>query len=73
MKKITWAIAAASTVLVFALPASAQQAAQDSCDWYWGYDYVATGGWEYWCWNPTLGWWYSTDGNTKTTSLSIQR
>jgi hypothetical protein len=22
---------------------------------------------------PPLGWWYSTDGNTKTTNLSIQR
>jgi hypothetical protein len=65
---------ALTTVLVLALPALAQQeAAQDSCDWYWGYDYVASGGGEYWCWNPTLGWWNSTDGNTKTTSLSIQR
>ncbi len=73
MKRITWAIVAVATVLVFALPAFAQQPVQDSCDWYWDYKYVATGGWEYWCWNTTLGWWYSTDGNTNTTSLSIQR
>ena len=73
MKGITWAVVAVTTVLVFALPAFAQQAAQDRCDWYWDYNYVASGGWEYWCWNPHIRWWYSTDGNTKTTNLSIQR
>ena len=59
-------------VLVFALPALAQEATQDSCDWYWDYNYVKSGGWEYWCWNPTLGWWYSTDGKAKTTSVTVQ-
>ncbi len=73
IKRITtWVIAATTTVLIFALPAFAQQAAQDSCDWYWDYNYVKSGGWEYWCWNPTLGWWYSTDGKAKTTNVSVQ-
>ncbi len=68
----TWVIAATTTVLIFALPAFAQQAAQDSCDWYWDYNYVKSGGWEYWCWNPTLGWWYSTDGKSKSTTVQVQ-
>ena len=74
MKRITtWVIVALTTVLVFALPAAfAQQTSQDSCDWYWDYNYVASGGWEYWCWNPSLGWWYSTDGKSKTTNVSVQ-
>jgi hypothetical protein len=54
------------------MPALAQEAAQDTCDWYWDYNYVKSGGWEYWCWNPTLGWWYSTDGKTKTTNVTVQ-
>ena len=72
MRSITSVVLAVATVLVLALPALAQEG-QDTCDWYWDYNYVASGGREYWCWNPTLGWWYSTEGNTKTTNLSIQR
>lgn len=72
LKRIMCALVAVVTVLVFALPALAQEG-QDQCDWYWDYNYVKSGGWEYWCWNPTLGWWYSTDGRTKSTNISVQR
>jgi hypothetical protein len=33
MKRIMWAVVAVTTVLVFALPALAQEG-QDTCDWY---------------------------------------
>jgi hypothetical protein len=72
LKRIMCALVAVVTVLVFALPALAQEG-QYQCDWYWDYNYVKSGGWEYWCWNPTLGWWYSTDGRTKSTNISVQR
>jgi hypothetical protein len=71
MRRITSVVLAVATVLVLALPALAQEG-QDTCDWYWDYNYVASGGWEYWCWNPTLGWWYSTDGKAKTTNVTVQ-
>ena len=71
MRNITSVVLALATVLVLALPALAQEG-QDTCDWYWDYNYVKSGGWEYWCWNPTLGWWYSTDGKVKTTNVSVQ-
>jgi hypothetical protein len=71
MRNITLVVLALATVLVLALPALAQEG-QDTCDWYWDYNYVKSGGWEYWCWNPTLGWWYSTDGKAKTTNVSVQ-
>jgi hypothetical protein len=58
MKRITCAVVAVTTVLVFALPALAQEATQDTCGWYWDYTFVTAGGWEYWCWNPQKGWWY---------------
>jgi hypothetical protein len=58
MKRITCAVVAVTTVLVFALPALAQEASQDTCGWYWDYTFVTAGGWEYWCWNPQKGWWY---------------
>ena len=72
MQRFTSAVLIVATVLAFAMPALAQEAAQDTCDWYWDYNYVKSGGWEYWCWNPTLGWWYSTDGKTKTTNVTVQ-
>jgi hypothetical protein len=58
MRKITSAVVVVVTVLVFALPALAQEATQDTCGWYWDYTFVTAGGWEYWCWNPQKGWWY---------------
>jgi hypothetical protein len=48
-------------MLALALPAAAQEeqgAQQAYCDWYWDYTFVASGGWEYWCWDPQKGWWY---------------
>jgi hypothetical protein len=40
------------------------------CGWYWGYRFYESGGWEWWCWSPELGWWYgeSEDGKKKTYS-----
>ena len=36
-------------------------AAEAGCDWYWGYRWYSAGAWEWWCWDPQLGWWYATD------------
>jgi hypothetical protein len=72
VRRFTSAGLMVATVLTFAMPALAQEAVQDTCDWYWDYNYVKSGGWEYWCWNPTLGWWYSTDRKTKTTNVTVQ-
>src|SRR5919112_4455396 len=48
-------------MLAFALPALAQEdeGGQEFCDWYWDYEFNPSGGMEYWCLDPQLGWWYS--------------
>jgi hypothetical protein len=64
-------IAAAVTIamLALALPAFAQGEA--FCDWYWDYRFNSLGGWEYWCWDPQLGWWYgeSEEGTSRSVRL----
>jgi hypothetical protein len=56
-------------MLGLAVPALAQQEA--FCDWYWDYTFSSSGGWEYWCWDPRLGWYYaeSEDGTSRRISL----
>jgi hypothetical protein len=50
----------AGVMLTFALPAFAQdEGGQEFCDWYWDYEFNPSGGLEYWCLDPQLGWWYS--------------
>ena len=34
---------------------------ETGCDWYWGYRWNKAGAWEWWCWDPEMGWWYGTD------------
>src|SRR5215210_9103601 len=57
-------------MLALALPAFAQQQTPtaEGCDWYWWNKYNPAGGWEYWCWSPLEGWWYSAsdDGTQQT-------
>ena len=31
------------------------------CDWYWGYRWYTAGAWEWWCWDPEVGWWYGSN------------
>ena len=31
------------------------------CDWYWGFRWNKAGAWEWWCWDPEMGWWKGTD------------
>ncbi len=67
--RILIAAVVVGVLLTFALPAVAQGEA--FCDWYWGYRFDSWGGWEYWCWDPQLGWYYaeSEDGTSKRISL----
>ncbi len=37
-----------------------QGVAEAGCDWYWGNRWNPAGEWEYWCWDPDMGWWYAT-------------
>ena len=48
-------------MLAVALPAFAQEEEQGQafCEWYWDYHFVASGGWEYECWDPNKGWWFT--------------
>ena len=41
VQRFTSAVLVVATVLAFAMPALAQKAAQDTCDWYWDYNYVS--------------------------------
>jgi hypothetical protein len=38
-----------------------EEVAAAGCDWYWGYRWYSAGAWEWWCWDPVMGWWYGTD------------
>jgi hypothetical protein len=38
-----------------------QGVADAGCDWYWGYRWYTAGAWEWWCWDPEMGWWYASN------------
>ena|SRR5215217_1072492 len=40
---------------------------ETGCSWQWGYRWNSAGGWEWWCYDPQLGWYYGTneDGSGK--------
>ncbi len=56
----------ATAMLLLSIPSFAQAQSQAYCEWDWGYKYNPAGGYEYWCWDPQFGWWYSTDGKNKS-------
>jgi hypothetical protein len=61
-------------MLALALPAAAQEeqgAQQAYCDWYWDYTFVASGGWEYWCWDPQKGWWFGQREDGKAQRITM--
>ena len=57
---LTATMLAASSLAVSAQDYYGQYASegQAGCDWYWAYRFNESGGWEWWCWDPELGWWY---------------
>jgi hypothetical protein len=44
-----------------------EEGAAAGCGWYWGFRWNSAGAWEWWCWDPQMGWWYATneDGSNK--------
>ncbi len=38
-----------------------EEVAAEGCGWYWGYRWNSAGAWEWWCWDPEMGWWYGTN------------
>jgi hypothetical protein len=40
---------------------------ETGCSWQWGYRWNSAGGWEWWCYDPKLGWYYgeNEDGSGK--------
>ena len=61
-------------MLTLALPAAAQQEVggqQAYCEWYWDYTFVASGGWEYWCWDPQKGWWFGQREDGKAQRITM--
>jgi hypothetical protein len=71
MRMVLAAIVVGMAMLTLALPAFAQDQGQASCDWYWGTKFNPAGGYEYWCWDPQFGWWYSTDGKNKSMNITM--
>jgi len=35
-----------------------EEVAESGCGWQWGYRWNSAGGWEWWCYDPQLGWYY---------------
>lgn len=71
MRGMISAVTVAIVLLLFALPAAGQDDGQQVCDWYWDYKFNPSGSWEYWCWHPQLGWWYSESEDGKRKSVSL--
>src|SRR5215213_3164145 len=44
-----------------------QAVTETGCSWQWGYRWNSAVGWEWWCYDPNLGWYYGTneDGSGK--------
>ena len=74
----------ALAMLALALPAFAQEVvapvettpaapAAAGCDWYWWSKFNPAGSWEYWCWDPQLGWWYAESEDGKRKSITYNR
>ena len=44
-----------------------QATTETGCSWQWGYRWNSAGGWEWWCYDPQLGWYYgeNQEGNGK--------
>ncbi len=40
---------------------------ETGCSWQWGYRWNSAGGWEWWCYDPQMGWYYGENeaGNGK--------
>jgi hypothetical protein len=38
-----------------------EEVAAEGCGWYWGFRWNSAGAWEWWCWDPEMGWWYGTN------------
>ena len=40
---------------------------ETGCSWQWGYRWNSAGGWEWWCYDPQMGWYYgeNQEGNGK--------
>ena len=71
MRTMMAALVTVAMLALLAVPAFAQSEA--FCDWYWGYSFRSSGGWEYWCWDPYAGWWHgeSEDGQSRSTLLVL--
>ncbi len=41
--------------------AQEEVAAAEECSWQWGYRWNSAGAWEWWCWDPQLGWYFGTN------------
>ena len=71
MRMVISAVVVVALLLALAVPALAQGQSQQSCDWYWGYKLNPAEAYEYWCWSTQLGWWYSTDGKSKSMDITM--
>ena len=38
-----------------------EEVTETGCGWYWGYRWNKAGAWEWWCWDPQMGWWYGSN------------
>ena len=38
-----------------------EEVAAEGCGWQWGYRWNSAGAWEWWCWDPEMGWWYGSN------------
>ncbi len=50
-----------------------EEVAETGCGWHWGYRWNSAGGWEWWCYDPQMGWYYGTNEDGSGKYLRVNR
>src|SRR5215217_1773702 len=50
-----------------------QAVTETGCSWQWGYRRNTAGAWEWWCYDPNLGWYYGTNEDGSGKYLRVNR
>jgi hypothetical protein len=54
-------------------PQEEEAVTETGCSWQWGYRWNSAGGWEWWCYDPQMGWYYGTNEDGSGKYLRVNR
>jgi hypothetical protein len=50
-----------------------EEVAAEGCGWQWGFRWNSAGAWEWWCWDPEMGWWYGSNEDGSKQYIRMNR